>query len=201
MASLRDLAQRALRDVEHQLEQDVERVEQRCQAFQPVSPDKQVVEHRSPQKTARSGACSTVPAPIAWNAGTLAEIADQMERMPCPSRVDPHSWRQAVVDCRRLIEDGWAHKALNLGWAALDMFGAVTDPAGDPDADGLAVKLEGRRVLALCASFATVQDGENGRAYLYRRGSEGARLLWEVGRGNTLIGRSLTDGTKKAHRM
>jgi hypothetical protein len=62
------------------------------------------------------------------------------------------------------------------------MFGAVADKAGDPAADGLAVKLQGRKVLAICARFATVADANAGRSYLYRGSNEGTRLLWEIGR-------------------
>lgn len=93
------------------------------------------------------------------------------------------AWPQAVSDTLRLANEGWAQQALNLGWSALDLFGAVTDPAGDPDADGLAVKLRGRKVLAICGSFATVADENGGRSFLYRRTNEGARLLWLLGRG------------------
>lgn len=182
MRSLRDLAQRALRDVEHHLEQDVERLEQRPTAFQPVSAGERPVEHCSSQKTAKNEPCSTVPAPIGWNAGTLADIAERASRMPCPSRVDPRQWREVVVDCQRLVLDGWALHALSLGWSPLDLFGAVPDASGDPDADGLAVRLAGRKVLAICASFATVADADGGRTFLYRGNNTSARLLWELGR-------------------
>lgn len=134
MRSLRDLAQRALRDVEHQLEQDVERLEQHPTAFQPMPAGERPVEHCSSQKTAKNEPCSTVPAPIGWNAGTLADIAERVARMPCPSRVDPRQWREVVVDCQRLVQDGWALQALSLGWSPLDLFGAVPDANGDPAA-------------------------------------------------------------------
>jgi hypothetical protein len=64
----------------------------------------------------------------------------------------------------------------------LDLFGAVTGKQGDPNGDGLAVKLSGRPLLALCASFATVRDGPSARSYLYRGKNAGAALLWELGR-------------------
>lgn len=182
MGALRDLAQRALREVEHPLEHGVERLEQPHEPFQEQSTEHGVVEHHPQQKTAKKRACSTVPAFIAWNGGTPAEVAEKLSRMPCPPRVDPHCWRQVVVDCQRLVAEGWAEKALGLGWTALDLFGAVTDPAGDPEAEGLAVKLAGRKVLAICASFATVENGPNARAFIYRGTNEGARLLWALSR-------------------
>jgi hypothetical protein len=104
-------------------------------------------------------------------------------RMPCPTGINGRLWQAVALDAARLVADGWAAAALGLGWSALDLFGAVTDKAGDPVADGLAAKLQGRKVLAICASFATVTDANGGRFYLYRSPSEGARLLWELGRG------------------
>ena len=63
----------------------------------------------------------------------------------------------------------------------LDLFGAVTDANGDPYSDGLAVWLAGRKLLAVCATFA-VAEHEGGRAYFNRRDQVGARLLWEINR-------------------
>jgi hypothetical protein len=94
----------------------------------------------------------------------------------------PEVWPQVVDDARRLAADGWAAQALRLGWMPLHLFGAMPDREGDPACDGLAVKLSGRRVLAICSSFATVEDDNGGRSYLHRGTPSGARLLWELGR-------------------
>lgn len=102
---------------------------------------------------------------------------------PAPRLGHPELWPGVVADAVRLASEGWATQALSLGWSALDLFGAVTNPAGDPHCDGLAVKLDGRRVLAICATFATVAHADGGRSYLYRGDTEGARLLWALGRG------------------
>lgn len=117
----------------------------------------------------------TLPADLA--AGLLS-----LKTMACPRAVKSEAWAQVVRDALALADDGWAHQALSLGWLPLDLFGAVTDPAGDPEANGLAVKLNGRRVLALCGSFATVENGPNARAFIYRGTNEGARLLWALSR-------------------
>lgn len=103
-------------------------------------------------------------------------------RSPTTNSAAP-TWAAVVRDAKRLAAEGWAAKALALGWSLLDLFGAVTDPAGDPEADGLAAKLSGRRVLAISDKFATVENGPNARAFIYRRPNEGARLLWALGRG------------------
>jgi len=113
----------------------------------------------------------------------VATGLDQLRLMPVPRRVDPAAWSAVVADALRLEREGWATQALALGWSELDLFGAVTDPEGDPAAEGLAVKLGGRRVLAMCETFATIADPGGGRCWHYRGNNEGAVLLWELGHG------------------
>jgi hypothetical protein len=115
--------------------------------------------------------------------GTVGAGVAALDEARPPRGVPAEPWRVVVRDAQRLVSQGWAAQALGLGWSELDLFGAVTDKLGDPAADGLAVQLDGRRVLALCASFATVADANGKRSYFYRRDNEGARLLWALGRG------------------
>lgn len=100
---------------------------------------------------------------------------------PAPRLIRPELWPGVVKDALRLASDGWALSAINLGWSPLDLFGAVPDKHGDPEADGLAVRLGGRRVLAICGTFATVTDGER-RSFLHRGNNAGAWLVWDLGR-------------------
>lgn len=120
-------------------------------------------------------------ATLATLPGTIGAGIASLDEGRCPTRANASEWAAVVRDAKRLAEEGWASQALSLGWTPLDLFGAVTDPAGDPEADGLAVKLNGRRVLALCASFATVENGPNARVFIYRGTNEGARLIWVLG--------------------
>ena len=113
-----------------------------------------------------------------------AACADGLRRlrsMPRPRLVRPGSWPTVVSDALCLARDGWAAKALALGWEPLDLFGAVPDSAGDPYSDGLAVWLEGRPVLALTAEYAVADDGNGGRSYFNRMVRTGACLLWDLG--------------------
>lgn len=105
----------------------------------------------------------------------------ELGNAPAPPLLSPELWPIVVDDARRLASEGWALNAIKLGWSALDLFGAVTDKHGDPEADGLAVKLSGRPLLALCTSFATVSDGPGARSFIYRGNNDGAVLLWEFG--------------------
>jgi hypothetical protein len=108
---------------------------------------------------------------------------DRLKAAAAPRIANPERWPVAVADALRLATDGWAAQAIKLGWSPLDLFGAAADKCGDPAADGLAVRLGGRPLLALCATFATVRDGPSSRTYLYRGNNAGARLLWDLGRG------------------
>jgi hypothetical protein len=113
----------------------------------------------------------------------LAAGLPRLREMGVPRGVKPGPWAEVVADSLRLASEGWAYQALSLGWSALDLFGAITDPKGDPHGDGLAVWLSGRKVLALSAECAAVLNGKSGRSYFMRPSAPGARLLWELGRG------------------
>ena len=101
--------------------------------------------------------------------------------MRAPRTVRADCWPRVVRDAIGMAETGWAVKALALSWSPLNLFGAVTDATGDPSDDGLAVWLGGRKLLAICDTFAVAED-ETGRAYLNRRDQVGAMLLWELDR-------------------
>jgi hypothetical protein len=125
-------------------------------------------------------------ATLAGLAAIPADVADGLDRLAHiapPKGVNRDHWEQAVRDAHTLAGGGWAQQALALGWTPLDLFGAVTDKLGDPSGDGLAVKLAGRKLLAISEGFATIENGSSGRAYLHRYSNDGARLLWEIGRG------------------
>ena len=147
------------------------------------APDNSDTSDKTPAETLKQAPI----VPIVTNVTDLpALVRDGLELLvqaAAPPVRSPELWPRAVADALRLASEGWASTALSLGWSPLDLFGAVTDVRGDPDADGLAVKLSGRKVLAICASFATVADANGGRTYLYRGNTEGARLLWALGRG------------------
>lgn len=104
-----------------------------------------------------------------------------LKSMAAPRLRRPEARPGVVSDALSLAKDGWAAKAIALGWTDLDLFGAVTDANGDPYSDGLAVWLAGRKLLAVCATFA-VAEHDAGRAYFNRREQVGARLLWEINR-------------------
>ena len=94
----------------------------------------------------------------------------------------PDLWPLVVADALGLARDGWAAKAMALGWTDPDLFGAVPDPDGDPAGDGLAVWLGGRKLLAITAEYAVAEDVGGGRSYFNRSTRLGTTLLWDIGK-------------------
>ena len=144
-----------------------------------VTGDNRDIRDNSPSIRANVSNVPNVPQspslPIAISKGLAS-----LPTMACPHNLNSTRWPIAVADAVKLGADGWAATALALGWSDIDLFGVVTIRGGNPEADGLAVKLAGRCLLALCASFATVDLGNGGRLYLHRGNNDGARLLWAV---------------------
>ena len=132
----------------------------------------------------RDNRCANVPIvpnvpvklPPDIRAGLIA-----LKSMAAPRLILPEGWPAAVADALMLARDGWVSNALALGWSPLDLFGAVTDRDGYSGADGLAVWLGGRPVLAICDTYASVGDGI-GRAYFNRASRLGETLLWDIGK-------------------
>lgn len=189
MPSLREIAMRtcpAQRALGTDGGTSLEQVEQAHSLFHLVRAQDSRVEQDSSRKTAIKGPCSSVPFPRERNNGTslpddlVAGVA-RLKRMRAPRLLTPDAWPIAVSDASYLAGSGWAAKALALRWSPLNLFGAVTDAEGDPYGEGLAVWLAGRRVLAITATCATVEDGGD-RHFYNRRAQVGAKLLWEIDR-------------------
>jgi len=73
-------------------------------------------------------------------------LAALQSRAP-PQITRPEIWLAVVADAVRLAADGWAAQALRLGWSPLELWGCSPERGGNPDHDGLAVWIDGRRVL------------------------------------------------------
>ena len=130
-------------------------------------------------RVTKAAKAETGLASLAALARELADGVERLSRMPPPRLLNPSAWPVVVADAHRLLDEGWAAKALALGWSAFDLFGAVTDKDGDPSGDGLAVWLGGRRIALLSARTCTVKDGANRRAEFTRRDTPRRVLLWE----------------------
>lgn len=125
------------------------------------------------------------PAKAEPSLATLASLAGVRSLDPKrpPRGARPEAWALSVRDAKRLLEDGWAEQAASLGWTPLDLFGGCLDPGGDSQCDGLAVWLQGRRVVALSDKLAIARSRNGSRSYFSLPRAPGARLLWALGGG------------------
>ncbi|MEP9402214.1 hypothetical protein [Sphingomonas sp. VNH70] len=117
----------------------------------------------------------------------IAEGLESLRRVPTGRfRGDTTAWARVVDDAHTLALDGWAGKALALGWSAHDVFGIGRRDS--LDFAGLAVWLDGREVVVMNADRAMVRD-RSGMACFERGGWGHGRdacadpgLLWQFGR-------------------
>ena len=140
--------------------------------------------------SAKSPALAAVEAPNGTNGtngtdfpSTVVAGLKRLDAMGVPKGGDPRAWRLAVKDAAALVTEGFAVQALGLGWSPLDLFGGQLAKSGDPYADGLAVWLQGRRVVALTDAHAIATDANGGRHFFNRPRAPGSTLLWALGRG------------------
>jgi hypothetical protein len=135
------------------------------------------------------------PAKVSPPLATLATLAgDRLPRdvrdglqllqsLKPPHITRPQVWFAVVADAVRLAEDGWAAQAIGLGWSPLDLWGCSPVPGGNADQDGLAVWIDGRRILLLDADCCIVEAGPSARSVFNRRSvALGGVLLWNIGK-------------------
>ena len=119
----------------------------------------------------------------------VAAALHRLETMPPPRTMERTSnWRGVVADALTLARDRWAAKAMTLGWTAGDLFGI--GPRDDWDFQGLAVWLEGRRIIMLNDQRAIVAGNPADCRSTFIRGGmrHGSHptvspvMLWDFGR-------------------
>jgi hypothetical protein len=119
----------------------------------------------------------------------LAAALRRLEALPRPQKLDrAANWRGVVADVMTIARDRWAAKAMALGWTAGDLFGI--GPRDDWDFQGLAVWLNGRRIVMLDDKQAIVAgDLRDERSAFVRGGMRHGThptitpvMLWEFGR-------------------
>jgi hypothetical protein len=106
----------------------------------------------------------------------FAHVLDVLERR-CPDYVEDERWRQCVEDARRFLAS-WGDQALALGWTSTELFGLHKPPAKPHpsysrmsryDCTGLLWLLQGRRVVALSADTAALQNPATCYIVAYRK--------------------------------
>jgi hypothetical protein len=119
----------------------------------------------------------------------LTAALRRLETLPPPRKIErAANWRGVVADAMTLARDRWAAKAMALGWTAGDLFGVGA--RDDWDFQGLAVWLDGRRVVMLDHRQAIAAgDPPDGRSAFMRGGMRHGMhptvarvMLWDFGR-------------------
>ncbi|MDQ0840217.1 hypothetical protein [Sphingomonas faeni] len=139
---------------------------------------------------AEEGEGRSLPAPENYGLpDDLATALRRLELMPPPRKLErPDNWRGVVIDALTLARERWAVKALALGWTAGDLFGVGART--DWDFQGLAVWLDGRRIIMLDNKQAIVAGNQGDYRTAFVRGGmrHGSHptvepvMLWEFGR-------------------
>jgi hypothetical protein len=119
----------------------------------------------------------------------LATALRRLETLPPPRKLErAANWQGVIADAMTIARDRWAAKAMALGWTAGDLFGI--GPRDDWDFQGLAVWLDGRRIVLLDDKQAIVAgDPGDYRSAFVRGGMRHGThpsivpvMLWEFGR-------------------
>lgn len=107
---------------------------------------------------------------------------DRLRMMEPPRITRPALWPEIVFDAVRLSRDGWAERALAVGWEPLQLWGCSPAIGGDIDLEGLAVRLCGRKIIRIEKDFCEVKEGESWIAFLKPFATDGAIYLWDLAR-------------------
>jgi hypothetical protein len=118
----------------------------------------------------------------------LAADLHRLGGLPAPNGLEKAgNWRGVVADALTIAREGWAAKALALGWNAGDLFGI--GPWDDWDFQGLAVWLDGCRMALLDERRAVAVNAAGDRRYFVRGGPRHGThptispvMLWDFGR-------------------
>jgi hypothetical protein len=94
-----------------------------------------------------------------------------------PDHVPVERWRQCVKDGSRFLAK-WGEQAEAMGWTSADLFGLHTPPAKPHssysrlsryDCTGLVWLLQGREVVALTETTASIRNPNTGNVTVYRK--------------------------------
>lgn len=116
-------------------------------------------------------------APRVW-----AEALARLNPANPPGDISLNRWLQFINDCGLFLDNGWAARAVALGWGPLDLFGCnLEKPLARISQAGLLWLLEGKKLLALTADTAVIATESGSELTFYRRQLEISGVLaWEL---------------------
>ena len=116
--------------------------------------------------------------PRAW-----AEAVSLLDPKKPLADVPQMRWQCFIEDCGHFLAGGWASRAAELGWEALDLFGCNRErPFARIDRLGLLWLLNGRKIVALTAGTAIMETPTDGRQTCARSAVKAGHLVlaWEL---------------------
>jgi hypothetical protein len=116
-------------------------------------------------------------APRSW-----AEALARLNPALPPCDIPLTRWLCFIDDCGQFLDDGWADRAVALGWRPFDLFGCDRfKPFARIDRMGLLWLLNGQKLLALAAESAAISTPSGGSLTFRRCPNEPGRVLaWEL---------------------
>jgi len=104
----------------------------------------------------------------------------RLRSMPGPRITKPAAWPEIVANAIRVADEGWAARAIGLGWEPLHLFG--WEPSADPDTwdYSLSVVMEGWPIVDVTADFITLRRGNASRPFRNRPRPSLTRFLWDL---------------------
>jgi hypothetical protein len=111
-----------------------------------------------------------------------AEALARLDPANPPNDVPPKRWLRFIDDCGRFLDEGWADRAVALGWGTLDLFGCNRcKPFARIDHAGLLWLLNGCSLIALSTDTAAIATASGAGLTYRRRPTEPGRVLvWEL---------------------
>jgi len=105
----------------------------------------------------------------------------RLRSMPTPHFTNPAVWPGIVSDAVRIADEGWASKAIGLGWEPMHLFGL--DPTGEAGSidSSLVVYLDGWPIVDVDPDYITLRRANVSRPFRNRLRPWLTQYLWQLG--------------------
>jgi hypothetical protein len=116
--------------------------------------------------------------PLCW-----AEALARLDPARPPADIPPNRWLSFIDACAQFGADGWAEKAIALGWQLPDLLGCDrAKPLARYDRAGLLWLLKDWRLVAITAESATIETPTGARQTYYKVpiAVDDVALPWEL---------------------
>lgn len=147
---------------------------------------RRILERDTTRDSRRDSAETECPKPISGWDTCPADWREGLGRLnpqsPAPNFL-PAFWARVIRDAEQFLP-AWGRQAAELGWTALDLFGAhPTAPSARVSCMGLVLVIDGGRVVAMTETTAVIEKPSGSRLSYPRRPYESRCVpLWQLQR-------------------